>query len=171
MNDATLTEELARQVLGWRVAPDRFMKSGRSWIPKWRFSPLVRLEDAFQLLDVVASGYRLEGCKGGMFTAKVRVGRRIGKASGELKGKGYRNDCGRGLRSERTSVTSWPSASQRAGSATTVPYSPAVNLAIPDELLARPQWIAWWSVVGDGRRVQLPNGRLTDVLNVHGEAT
>jgi len=35
---------------------------------------------------------------------------------------------------------------------------------IPAELLSLPQWIAWWSVVGGGRRVQLPNGGWTGVL-------
>ncbi len=87
MNDDRLTELLARRALGWRVAPDRFIKSGRSWIPKWRFSPLVRLEDAFQLLDAVASSYRLEVHEGGLFTAEVRVGSHIGKTSGELKAR------------------------------------------------------------------------------------
>ena len=38
--------------------------------------------------------------------------------------------------------------------------------AIPEELRARPQWIAWWSVAGEGRPVRLPNGRSTDVLKV-----
>jgi putative DNA primase/helicase len=35
---------------------------------------------------------------------------------------------------------------------------------IPAELLSCPQWIAWWSVVGGGGRIQLPNGRWTGVL-------
>jgi len=39
--------------------------------------------------------------------------------------------------------------------------------AIPNELLSRPQWIAWWSVVGEGRCVQLSNGRWTGVLKAH----
>lgn len=38
--------------------------------------------------------------------------------------------------------------------------------AIPDELRVRSQWLAWWSVVGKGRPVRLPNGRLTHALNV-----
>jgi hypothetical protein len=35
---------------------------------------------------------------------------------------------------------------------------------IPTELLSCPQWIAWWSVAGEGRRVQLSNGGWTGVL-------
>jgi len=36
--------------------------------------------------------------------------------------------------------------------------------AIPPELLALPQWVAWWSVAGEGHPVRLPNGRLTGAL-------
>jgi hypothetical protein len=35
---------------------------------------------------------------------------------------------------------------------------------IPADLLYLQQWIAWWSVVGEGRSVQLPNSRATGVL-------
>jgi hypothetical protein len=38
--------------------------------------------------------------------------------------------------------------------------------AIPAELLALLQWIVWWSVRGEGRRVKLPNGRFTKALQV-----
>jgi hypothetical protein len=39
-----------------------------------------------------------------------------------------------------------------------------ISLAIPEELWTCPQWVAWWSVVGEGRPVELPNGRLSHVL-------
>jgi putative DNA primase/helicase len=39
-----------------------------------------------------------------------------------------------------------------------------LDVRIPAELLRCPQWIAWWSVVGRGGLVQLPNGRWTGVL-------
>ena len=87
MDDDRLTEKLAANVFGWKLAPDRFIKSGRSWIPRWRFSPLERLEDAFGLLERVATSYRLEVCDGGVFTVEVRVGSKIGKASGEPKAR------------------------------------------------------------------------------------
>jgi Protein of unknown function (DUF3987) len=38
--------------------------------------------------------------------------------------------------------------------------------SIPAELLARPQWLAWWSVTGAGRPVQVPSGRSSGVLKV-----
>jgi hypothetical protein len=87
MSDDQLTEELARRVLGWKVSPDRLLKSGRSWIPKWRFRPLVRLEDAFLLLDRAADIYKLAVGRDRVFIAEVRIGRRIGRASGEPKAR------------------------------------------------------------------------------------
>jgi putative DNA primase/helicase len=42
--------------------------------------------------------------------------------------------------------------------------SDPLRSAVPDELLSRPQWLAWWSVVGEGLRVKLPNGRYSGVI-------
>jgi hypothetical protein len=86
-HDARLTEELACKVMGWKSAPGRFCKSGRSWIPRWRFRPLEELADAFQLLDVAASRYKLVSSEGETFTAEVRVHGRMGKASGESEAR------------------------------------------------------------------------------------
>jgi hypothetical protein len=36
---------------------------------------------------------------------------------------------------------------------------------IPEELRARPQWVAWWSVAGQGSVLRLPNGGATKPLN------
>lgn len=77
---------LAERVLGWRACPDRFLKPGRTWIPRNRFRPLTRLEDAFVLLDRVASNYRLTSVDG-RFTAEVQIGLRTGKATGEPKAR------------------------------------------------------------------------------------
>src|SRR5258708_28407361 len=86
MNDDRLTEKLAAQVLGWKAAPGRFIKSGGSWTPSWRFAPLTNLEQAFDLLDRAASTYTISN-KVGCFDAEVRVGGRVGKASGKLKAR------------------------------------------------------------------------------------
>lgn len=55
MNDSptidTLTAALAERVMGWRAAPDRFLKADRVWIPRWRFQPFSNVEDALTLLD------------------------------------------------------------------------------------------------------------------------
>jgi hypothetical protein len=84
--DARLTAELANRVMGWRVAPGRFLKSRRGWIPTWRFAPLKRLDDAFQLLESASYDYTLAQIKDA-FTAEVRIGDRIGNASGRPKAR------------------------------------------------------------------------------------
>jgi hypothetical protein len=87
MNDDRLTEKLAAQILGWKATPDRFIKADRAWTPIWRFAPLTNLEDAFDLLDASDSAYTLATIAGGSFEAEVRLGGRIGKASGEPKAR------------------------------------------------------------------------------------
>jgi hypothetical protein len=87
LTDARLTDELARRVMGWRVAPGRFIKSGRGWIPRWRFDPLSRFDDAFLLLHHAAASYRLVKAQRGLFTAVVQVSGRTGTASGAPKAR------------------------------------------------------------------------------------
>lgn len=88
VNDDRLTDELARRVLGWRVSPGRFLTSGRSWEPRYRFEPLKQLEHAFRLLDRAATAYTLTVGKGGdIFTAEVTVEGRTGKATGPAKAR------------------------------------------------------------------------------------
>jgi hypothetical protein len=86
MSDAKVTDELAAHVMGWKPGPDRFTKSGRNWIPRWRFQPLTDLPDAFQVLDRAADHYTLTR-DGRTFTAEVRSGSGRGTASGELLAK------------------------------------------------------------------------------------
>ena len=85
MTDEHLTDFLAERVMGWRVAPDRFIKSGRKWIVRWRFAPLKSLEDAFDLLDTCGCAYTMSAGLDGQFEAEVRVDGRVGKATGNLK--------------------------------------------------------------------------------------
>lgn len=87
MTQERLTTVLAVQLLGWKVGPDRFIKTGRSWIPKWRFRPFDRLEDAFSLLDRTGGDYTLAVNASGVFTAEVRIGGRVGRASGDPKAR------------------------------------------------------------------------------------
>jgi hypothetical protein len=46
-----LTTLLARRVMGWEIAPDRFLMGKRKWMPRWRFQPELKLEDAFRPLE------------------------------------------------------------------------------------------------------------------------
>lgn len=87
MTDAELTAKLAVEVLGWKTAPGRFVKPGRSWTPCWRFAPLENVAQAFDLLDAAAAAYKLSGDSDGCFTAEVRIGHQVGKASGPQKAR------------------------------------------------------------------------------------
>jgi hypothetical protein len=72
MTRAKLTDLLAAE-LGWKPGRDRYVRSGREWIPKWRFSPFTSLEDAFQLLDQVADRFTVTKRSGTSVTAEVEV--------------------------------------------------------------------------------------------------
>ena len=81
--EARLTEALALRLLGFRSAPGRFLKSGRGWIPKWRFAPFDCLEDAFRVLDLAADEYRLSGGNDGRsLLVEIRIGLKTTKMSG-----------------------------------------------------------------------------------------
>lgn len=85
MSNEHLTARLAEEVLGWKTAPGRFIKSGRNWLPRWRFQPFTNLEDAFHLLDAAGATFTLTLTAVDHFHAKVRVGKRTGNAHGSCK--------------------------------------------------------------------------------------
>jgi hypothetical protein len=87
MNDECLTDELVCRILGWRLAPNRYVKSERTWTPRWKFAPLRNLEHAFALLDRAKGVYTLTTSNGKGFEAEVHVGGRTGKAVGEPKAR------------------------------------------------------------------------------------
>ena len=85
MNPERLTAMLAKSVMGWKVAPDRFLTAKRSWIPRWRFNPLERIEDAFMLLDRSGSHRYTISRAGEVFEVEVECGGRVGKATNDSK--------------------------------------------------------------------------------------
>lgn len=85
ISDTVLIDQLVQKVMQWQVTPDRFIMSGRSWMPRWRFQPLNNLENAFELLQMAATSFTLATSPDGDFTARVQVGDRIGIAAGEPK--------------------------------------------------------------------------------------
>jgi hypothetical protein len=87
VTDDALTCVLAERIMGWRTAPGRFLKPGREWVPTSRFKPFARLEHAFLLLDTARAAYSLSVGSNGIFTARVRVGKRHGKAIGVPKAR------------------------------------------------------------------------------------
>ena len=82
MTDDSLTAQLAERVIGWKVAPDRFMKPGRSWIKRCRFRPLQNASDAVELLGRAADSFHLVGPRRTVFIVEVKIGGRCGKALG-----------------------------------------------------------------------------------------
>jgi hypothetical protein len=86
ISDRTLTAQLAQVVMGWRIGPGRFLKSDRSWTPRWKFQPLKRLEHALELLDkTVPQHFGMEGDEKTGFRVKVRIAGVIGEAHGQSK--------------------------------------------------------------------------------------
>ena len=80
MNDDALTVSLAQRVMGWSIAPDRFLMGSRRWIPRWRFQPTENLADAFRLLEEAAP-QEFSMCGDSQCNFQVRV--RIGDGTGE----------------------------------------------------------------------------------------
>ena len=65
----------------WSIAEDGFLLGGRRWLPRWRFPPDQRLEDAFRLLERAAPQECLMGViEGGAFWVKIRIEGAIGEA-------------------------------------------------------------------------------------------
>src|SRR5277367_5628190 len=87
MTDQRLSDELAVQGMGWRPGPDRYLKSGRGWIPRSKFRPLEDIRDALRLLDAVTKDYSLVATPTHPFAARVRVAGRIGTAAGEPRAR------------------------------------------------------------------------------------
>jgi len=85
MTEEQLTATLAKCVMGWEVCPDRFLTGNRSWIPRWRFNPLERLEDAFRLLDHAKPTRYSISQTGDDFEVEVECSSRVGRATGESK--------------------------------------------------------------------------------------
>lgn len=81
MTTENLTALLAQQVMRWAVAPDRFLVGNRRWLPRWRFQPTERLEDAFSLLDEAApQEYTMGTDQNNTFWVQVRIAGVTGNA-------------------------------------------------------------------------------------------
>ena len=81
MTIENLTAKLAERGMHWGIGPDRFLLGDRRWIPRWRFQPAVRLEDAFRLLErLTPDEYSMGAAPNGGFWVKVRVAGCVGEA-------------------------------------------------------------------------------------------
>jgi hypothetical protein len=96
-----LTSLLAQRVLGWTVAPDRFLMGDRRWMPRWRFQPEKRLEDAGRLLSAAApQEYTVSTTEHGAFWVKVRIAGRTGEACDSCQPRAITLAVARALRLE-----------------------------------------------------------------------
>ena len=103
--DEELTDRLAERAMGWRVGPDRFLLSQRSWIPRWRFQPTKRSEDAMRLLEQVApEEFTMGSAENGGFWVRVRVAGITGEAREPSKPQAITDAIARalGIRVETT---------------------------------------------------------------------
>ncbi len=82
-----VVNELARQVMGWRPLPNRFLCSDRSWLPRWRFDPMARTADALTLLEHADPETYTLSHHNGKFTAHVCVRGKLGAAEGDSLAK------------------------------------------------------------------------------------
>ena len=76
----SLTGLLAARVMGSGVRPDRFLIKGRQWMPRWRFQPADRLEDAFRLLDAADPSEYSIYRQGSLVSVRVLIAGRVGEA-------------------------------------------------------------------------------------------
>ena len=82
-----LTTLLAERVMGWdRSLQTRFLLGDRRWLPRWRFQPTEKLEDAFRLLDAATPQQYKMGCEAaGLFWVRVRIAGKTGEARHQSK--------------------------------------------------------------------------------------
>jgi hypothetical protein len=82
-----LTTDLAEKIMGWGIAPERFLMGKRQWIPRWRFQPTKNLDSAFRLLEKAAPRDYSMGADGRGFWVRVRIGNSIGEARDASKAR------------------------------------------------------------------------------------
>jgi hypothetical protein len=81
MTNEHLAAILAARVMAWRVGPERFMWGNRRWLPRWRFQPTERVEDAYSLLERAApQEYSMDRAQDGRFCVKVCIAGATGEA-------------------------------------------------------------------------------------------
>ena len=86
MTSENLAALLAERVMGWTVGPDRFLIGKRGWMPRWRFQPAEKLEDAFKLLDSASpQEYSIRGDDNGNVHVRVVIDGAAGEAQGRSK--------------------------------------------------------------------------------------
>ncbi len=84
MTEKLLTDELAARVLGSRLMPGRYIKSGPSCLLRSRFWPPIDLRDTFTPLDSAITPCWLLAVLGGVLTSQVRMASLIRNLTADL---------------------------------------------------------------------------------------
>jgi hypothetical protein len=82
-----LTDELVRLVLGWRLAPNRYLKPDGGWTSRLQFQPFKNIHQALQLLEAVTTNYTLESAPDNVFKVEARLSDRVANTSGKSKSR------------------------------------------------------------------------------------
>jgi len=80
MTNDQLTTILVTRILGWDAKPDRYMTGNRGWIPRWRFQPTKKLEDAYRLLEAATAECSISNCRRAGWSVSVKIGASVGNA-------------------------------------------------------------------------------------------
>jgi hypothetical protein len=81
MTSECLASRLASRVMGWAVGPERYLLGGRQWIPRWRFQPAEKLQDAYRLLQAAKPDhFMVQGSERDSFHVQVHIGTEVGEA-------------------------------------------------------------------------------------------
>lgn len=83
MSNELLTAILVEKIMGWRVCPDRFLTRDRQWLPRHKFQPTKKLDNAFKLLNAAEPlEYTLGGTnRTGDCWARVKLNGTAGEAT------------------------------------------------------------------------------------------
>lgn len=82
--------------MGWRIAPDRYLKAAGGWIPRSRFKPLVDIRDAFRVLDVISTQYFIRS-ETGRYTVEVHTPACVARATSASKARAIALAAGQAL--------------------------------------------------------------------------
>src|SRR5580693_5422407 len=77
-----LTSKLAR-LLGWKIAPNRYVLGNRKWLPRWRFQPAKNIADSFRVLEAAGvEEYVLHCGLNGLYRVQLRTRHASAEAAG-----------------------------------------------------------------------------------------
>jgi hypothetical protein len=69
---------LAEHIFYWRVSPNRFLTGNRCWLPRWKFQPTTKLNDALRVLEgLEPQEFSISADRKDGYCAKVTIADRV----------------------------------------------------------------------------------------------